>query len=205
MLFFAAAVLAALLPSFILTAPVADFTDWTYNHVYQYAVKRGGSDDPVASLIARHVETTKRGWDDVYQHNIKINSGATLTIAKSPAGRLFRRANFPNGAIEAFPYASACDGDVSFTWSPVDTDGCYTYDDNGENIRMYSAQVSGVYANGDGPELIMFQDSQSCGIFHTFDNRWTWASSQCFSNANNGRGFMSWELLWPHASGSPKK
>jgi hypothetical protein len=199
MKFFLVAFLTALAtsPSLVLAAPVAEPGDWTYKQVHEYAVKRGGVDDPVADLVARHVGNTERSWDEVYQHDIKIRDG-TLTVDSTPAGRLLRRADFPNGAVQAFPWVGNCDDSVSFTWSPVHTDGCYTYSENGNNIRMYSIYISNVWANGDGPEILMFQDSQSCGIFHTFDNRWTSQTSECFGNVNGGRGAMSWELLWPH-------
>lgn len=186
----------------IITTPAAgeptEYADWTYYDIYHYAVKRGGIGDPVADLIATHVGATKKGWDEVYQYDIKLSNGGILTVPNSASSGLLQSIPFPDGHVQAFPWVGDCNGDVSFTWTPVTTDGCYTYVDNGVRIRMYSARVSGLWSRGDGPEFFMFLDSESCGIFHQFDNRWTTAPTQCFGNANSGRGFMAWEIIWPH-------
>src|ERR1700736_4971102 len=62
--------------------------DWTYGDAYLYAIENGGNDDPVARLIANHVNSTGRQWTEKYQDDIKDpSSGSIMTLSNSARGR----------------------------------------------------------------------------------------------------------------------
>jgi hypothetical protein len=109
------AFLISILSSLITSAPVTEVasepefeptleTDWTYNHVYQYAINRGGPDDPVALLISTHINTTTRAWSDFYAHDIS-HSGGVLTVRDSPGYRLAKRKIW-QGSVTAYPWVN---------------------------------------------------------------------------------------------------
>ena len=101
-------------PFLINAAPMGSpANDWTYGDVYSYALQKRGTDDPIAELIARHVNGTNRKWDDVYQGDITISNGGTLTVRDSPHARAFAKRD--SNYVQAFPWVSNCDDSVSFT------------------------------------------------------------------------------------------
>src|SRR5271170_5782971 len=101
-------------PFLINAAPMGSpANDWTYGDVYFYALQKRGTDDPIAELIARHVNGTNRQWDDVYQGDITISNGGTLTVRDGPHARAFAKRD--SNYVQAFPWVSNCDDSVSFT------------------------------------------------------------------------------------------
>src|SRR5271170_6007253 len=138
----AAAVLQITAPFVIGATAEPSAIDWTYGSAYTHIVERHGIDNPIASLIFRHMNSSTRTWDEVYQNDIRTADGGVLTLGG--AHELKKREPLPqNGPwITAFPYSSNCEGNVSFTWQPLTTADCHTYLTDGENIRMFSALAS---------------------------------------------------------------
>src|SRR5271154_5858165 len=151
--FLAAAALVA--PLLINAAPTGSpANNWTYGDVYSYALQKRGTDDPIAQLIARHVNGTDRQWDDVYQGDITISNGGTLTVRDTPHARLGKR---DSNYVQAFPWVSNCDDSVSFTWTNVESPStCYSYWEGGNLLRMYSVNYNTPYP------LVFYRDSSSC-------------------------------------------
>lgn len=78
-----------LLAQFIVAAPSSSIRagDWTYKHAYDYAISRGGIDDPTAGLISQHVISTATvEWDDIYNGDIS-HDGGILVVRDTPHGR----------------------------------------------------------------------------------------------------------------------
>ena len=161
----ATVVALAVSPILVLASPTPQHergtTDWTYRDIYNYAIEKTGG-IPVAELVEEHISTTTRSWDDLYQHDIHLSGGATLTLANRPSGQAFlakRGEPIRNSFVQAFPLVGDCNSEVSFTWAPVTLGGCYTYFDGTRNLRMFSAKVATA-----GIDVAMWRESQNCHL-----------------------------------------
>jgi len=117
--------------------------DWTYAGAYTYVVERHGVEHPIASLIARHIATSTRAWQDVYQNDITIDGGIlTLPDRGHPDELQKRQQNNPY--IQVFPFTDTCGGDLSITKS-ISTQSCvipnYPYGIYSVNIMSFRAYL----------------------------------------------------------------
>ena len=117
--------------------------DWTYRNLYDYAVSKGGPNDPTAQVLLTHLNNMGIGWDEKYGHDIVLNNGV-LTVAQSPGGRaeLEKRAMPGWTYVVAYPWVGNCQDSVSWTWSPAPENECIGYWSDGVALRMYSAYVN---------------------------------------------------------------
>ena len=58
---------------------------WTYRNVHEHVLKEYGADNPIASLIAHHIDISTRSWDDIYRDEITTSNGAVLIIPAAGA------------------------------------------------------------------------------------------------------------------------
>jgi hypothetical protein len=112
-------------------------SEWTYQEIHDYAVRRSGGTDFTASVVKNHIASSGRNWTDVYQGDIHLDGdgngvlttharrGAHLAKTKSSAGRMC-----------AFPYSGNCEG-VAWCWVDPDSQ-CYTYDTDGHQLSLFS-------------------------------------------------------------------
>lgn len=171
---------------------------WTYGDIHEYAIKRGGVDDPTAEIVRRHIANHGKPWDRAYEDDITLDDGAVLVIAAHnftpPAGPQ-KRQHTPVGGMTAFPWVSNCHDNVYFTWTTTSI-GCYTYISNGVHLRMYS-----VYKNGPTqgiPTVVAYRDPRYGGSFFcppldafAFDYVWTPGQTGECPNTPDGRGFVA--------------
>ena|SRR5271155_5147192 len=197
-----AVVWQVMLPINIMGAPTggADSSsvsvDWTYRSAFTHLVERHGIDDPVAALIADHIQTSERSWDDIYRGDITLGNGGVLTLSGGHR-ELEKRQDPANGPwFIAYPYDTRCNDVVSFTWQPSQPDVCYTYN-NGTQITMFSGQANldvvpagacqGYYAS-----ITLTEFNDNCvaveGDFWLVDN----PSGDCFNTLASGIGWMNW-------------
>jgi hypothetical protein len=117
--------------------------DWTYGNLYDYAVSKGGPNDPTAQVLLTNLNHTGIGWNEKYGHDIVLNNGV-LTVAQSPGGRaeLEKRAMPGWTYVVAYPWVGDCQDSVSWTWSPAPENEWVGYWRNGVALRMYSAYVN---------------------------------------------------------------
>ena len=127
------------LPSW--AAPIS--TDWSYQSIHDYAVKMGGTDDPIASLVKGHINSTGKGWQDPYQGDIVINDGGVLAVGNAFHPSVSRRQSgtTPYDGVTGFPWVSDCSSSVYFTWSDVGKGQCLSYRSGGTLYSMYSAYI----------------------------------------------------------------
>ena len=158
----AAAAALPISPIFVFAAPAQQYeiapTDWTYRDIYDYAVASDGME--VAELLEEHIMETSRDWDDIYDHDIQLSGGATLTLTDHPSGQHFLASlgePIRRSYVQAFPFSNRCSGPISFTWKPITLGGCYTYVDKHRNIRMYSAKIATA-----GIDFGMWRESVNC-------------------------------------------
>jgi hypothetical protein len=125
------------------------------------AISQGGVDDPIASLIGSHVNSTAVTWTTVYQGDIKLDNGAELVIEPSPGGRAFLQKRATTGGpwtyAQGFPWVSNCVSPVYFNWQPLGCQVCYAYWSGGNILRLYS-----VKANSDGLPFMGYRDFSDC-------------------------------------------
>src|SRR5579859_4917183 len=176
--------------------PLADVsaTDWTYQDAYNYAINQGGVDDPIASLIVSHVNSTAVTWSTVYQGDIKLDDGAELVIEPSPRGRAVLQKRGTTGGpwtyAQGFPWVANCDSPVYWNWQPLGCQVCYAYWSGGYISRMYS-----VKANADGLPLMGYRDSQNCYGTNPWYHDFIGAPGPngCLASPD-GRGWLSFQF-----------
>jgi hypothetical protein len=90
---FAALALSPFITAAALNLALVEREIWSYNDVYQHAVKRGGADHPVAEVIARHVlaslnsfldMSTKLGIAGINVMKTTSNSGTQRCLSITP-------------------------------------------------------------------------------------------------------------------------
>ena len=168
--------LAVLTTLFIVSLVTAD---WTYRDTYNYAVEKGGPDDPVAISLQEHVNTSPTlQWTDHYDGGVTWN-GSVLTVVDTAHGRTvldriekirrkkhnWRVQSEPHGKRDiiedsyatGYPYVETCRDSVFFTWFDLDTGACYAYWNKEQLMRMYSLEVYGL------PGMTFFRDTEWCG------------------------------------------
>src|SRR4051812_5384559 len=88
-------------------------------HAYNYTISQGGSHDPVAALIASHVNSTGVTHTTAYQNDIPKN-GAELIIEPSPSGRAFLQKRSSTGGLwasaQGFPWVSPLFTSIVSPW-----------------------------------------------------------------------------------------
>ena len=137
---------------------------WTYRNLYDYAVSKGGPNDPTAQVLLTHLNNTGIGWDEKYGHDVVLNNGV-LTVAQSPGGsaELEKRAMPGWTYVVAYPWVGNCQDPVSWTWSPAPENQCIGYWSNGVALRMYSA-----YVNIAGRAFNVYEDLNCMGSNQRF-------------------------------------
>lgn len=167
--------------------------NWTYRDAYTYCLGKGEGGTAVAALIAEHIESSDLQWDTIYQDDIKLANGGLLTLWHSERGReLAKRQLNPGGNtwLQAFPWVSNCNDWVSFTWAPLGY-GCYSYWDNGQNLRMYSARG---YIGDNGWAMRLFRDVNYCDRGTYYQHNFGDTFLGCVASSD-GRGWMSFGLV----------
>jgi len=117
-------------------------------------------------------------------------NGAPSALEKreaQPLTEVIARSVALSGTITAFLTARACDdpNSESFTWADAGC-GCYTYHQNGQNLRMYSVFAS---LTGDA-DVTLYRDDQSC----TPGKEAPGAGVYDCVITSDGRGFMSFRI-----------
>jgi hypothetical protein len=154
---------AALTALFILCFSATP-TAWTYQAIYDYGIAHGGPTDVNAKLVAQHVASSGKTWDDLYDNDIVTDSGGVLHVGSpfsppDPPPSLAKRQSYtPPDGMTGFPYTTYCDSDFYYTWDNVGLYTCYAFWSGGELLNMES-----VYVNfQDGWELEGYFDDDNC-------------------------------------------
>jgi hypothetical protein len=161
------AFIAAITMAFLVLSSSATPSARTYQDIHDYAIAHGGTDDFTANLIAKHIGTAGKAWDDPYDNDIVLDSGGVLRTGPltPPTSRLDKRQSYtPPDGMTGFPYTYYCDDDyVYYTWSNVGNDECFSYWSGGELLTMES-----VYVNfSDGWGLLGYWSDDDCGGSYT--------------------------------------
>ncbi len=167
--------------------------DWSYRDVYNYALERGGAEDPIAALVAEHVEQSDAiAWDDMYQGDINLD-GAVLTVDETAHGRAVR-ASKPGdwGTITAYPYAShlgACRDHIFFTWKNTNA-VCHTFVTCG-TAGCRRLRMSDIQSNTSFRGISMWQNKIDCTGTNEY---WTDATHPICARVEGG--FNSFHPYW---------
>ena len=148
----------AILSSLIIATPMPE-PDWTYLDVFEYLVKRGGTSNPTAQLIERHIDATGRDWNEVYQHDITGPGDAILTVDNSPAGRALKKRGYPAKSITGYPFSGDCSGPIHYTWDNAAEGQCFEYWSGNVQEWMSSVKVT----NFDRGVSVYMYSSDNCG------------------------------------------
>jgi hypothetical protein len=202
---FSVAITSFALPTSDSSKPMSDSSDWTYQDAYRYALQKGGKDDPVALLIASHVNVTGRDWTESYKDDIKGPGNSTFTLSHSLRGRAIhdgtstmpagieKRDDYDGTSLTVYPWVSNCDDAASFTYSPIPKLVCVSDStEYGHRVRMYSFIARGGFWDLFDVGIALQRDGDTCP---DDVSDFTWQSllpSGHCGDTSDGRGFMMW-------------